>query len=121
MSEFLGVLRWITINIFGEASILIGLIVLLGLVLQKKSLADIVSGTLKGILGFLIIGAGAGIIVSALLIFQPIWTEVFGLSSMNLTNIIVPGALQRTLRKQRDHRHCRRIRHQFAAGPADAL
>lgn len=88
MSEFLGVLRWITINIFGEASILIGLIVLLGLVLQKKSLADIVSGTLKGILGFLIIGAGAGIIVSALLIFQPIWTEVFGLSSMNLTNII---------------------------------
>ena len=88
MSEFLGVLRWITINIFGEASILIGLIVLLGLVLQKKSLADIVSGPLKGILGFLIIGAGAGIIVSALLIFQPIWTEVFGLSSMNLTNII---------------------------------
>ena len=60
MSEFLCVLRWITINIFGEASILIGLIVLLGLVLQKKSLADIVSGTLKGILGFLIIGAGAG-------------------------------------------------------------
>ena len=45
MSEFLGVLRWITINIFGEASILIGLIVLLGLVLQKKSLADIVSGS----------------------------------------------------------------------------
>lgn len=36
MSEFLGVLRWITINIFGEASILIGLIVLLGLVLQKN-------------------------------------------------------------------------------------
>lgn len=52
MSEFLGVLRWITINIFGEASILIGLIVLLGLVLQKKSLADIVSGTLKGIPAF---------------------------------------------------------------------
>ena len=76
MSEFIGVLRWITVNIFGEASILIGLIVLLGLVLQNKPLADIVSGTLKGILGFLIIGAGAGIIVSALLIFQPIWTEV---------------------------------------------
>ena len=55
MSEFLGILRWITINIFGEASILIGLIVLLGLVLQKKSLADIVSGTLKGILGLSLI------------------------------------------------------------------
>lgn len=88
MSEFIDVLHWITVNIFGEASILIGLIVLLGLVLQKKPPSEIVSGTLKGILGFLIIGAGAGIIVSALLIFQPIWAEVFGLNSMNLTHII---------------------------------
>lgn len=88
MSGFIDVLHWITINIFGEASILIGLIVLLGLVLQKKPLADIVSGTLKGILGFLIIGAGASIIVSALLVFQPIWTEVFGLKQMTLSNIM---------------------------------
>lgn len=88
MSDFIHVLHWITVNIFGEASILIGLIVLLGLVLQHKPLADIVSGTLKGILGFLIIGAGASIIVAALLIFQPIWTEVFGLQQMSLTHIM---------------------------------
>lgn len=88
MSEFIHVLHWITVNIFGEASILIGLIVLLGLVLQHKPLAEIVSGTLKGILGFLIIGAGASIIVSALLIFQPIWTEVFGLQQMSLSHIM---------------------------------
>ncbi|CAK8738723.1 hypothetical protein SODG_002326 [Sodalis praecaptivus] len=88
MSDFIHVLHWITVNLFGEASILIGLIVLLGLVLQHKPLADIVSGTLKGILGFLIIGAGASIIVAALLIFQPIWTEVFGLQQMSLTHIM---------------------------------
>ncbi|CAH0535256.1 Ascorbate-specific PTS system EIIC component [Vibrio stylophorae] len=82
------VIQWVTINIFGEASILIGLIVMLGLVLQKKAAPDVISGTLKGILGFLIIGAGAGIIVGALLAFQPIWTEVFGLTEMNLKDIM---------------------------------
>ncbi|UJF17778.1 PTS ascorbate transporter subunit IIC [Vibrio sp. SS-MA-C1-2] len=84
----LDIIKWITVNIFGEASILIGLIVCLGLVLQKKSVSDTVTGTLKGILGFLIIGAGAGIIVQALLAFQPIWTEVFGLKQMTLDQII---------------------------------
>ncbi|KAA8998437.1 PTS ascorbate transporter subunit IIC [Affinibrenneria salicis] len=88
MNGFVEILRWVTINIFGEASILIGMIVLLGLVLQGKPLADIVSGTLKGILGFLIIGAGASIIVSALLVFQPIWTEVFGLEQMTLSSMM---------------------------------
>lgn len=82
------IINWITINIFGEASILIGLIVMLGLVLQKKGASEVITGTLKGILGFLIIGAGAGIIVGALLVFQPIWTEVFGLQEMNLDDIM---------------------------------
>lgn len=88
MDQIYNVLKWMAVNIFGEASILIGLIVFLGLILQKKPIADIVSGTLKGILGFLIIGAGAGIIVGALLIFQPIWAEVFGLEAMPLENIM---------------------------------
>ncbi|AOW84538.1 PTS ascorbate transporter subunit IIC [Vibrio mimicus] len=82
------VIRWITINIFGEASVLIGLIVMMGLLLQRKTFSDVVVGTLKGILGFLIIGAGGGIIIQALLAFQPIWTEVFGLEAMSLDNII---------------------------------
>ncbi len=82
------VISWITTNIFGEASILIGIIVMMGLVLQKKSFSDTVVGTLKGILGFLIIGAGAGIIIGALLTFEPIWTEVFGLEKASLNDII---------------------------------
>ncbi|MEL3925751.1 PTS ascorbate transporter subunit IIC [Aeromonas enteropelogenes] len=82
------IIKWITVNIFGEASILIGLIVMMGLLLQNKSFSDVVVGTLKGILGFLVIGAGAGIIVQSLLAFQPIWTEVFGLQTMTLENIV---------------------------------
>ena len=55
-------IKWIAVNILGEPFILVGLIVLLGLLLQNKSLNVLASGTIKAMIGFLIIGAGAGII-----------------------------------------------------------
>lgn len=75
------VVNWIASNLFGVPAFLIGLIVLLGLVLQKSSLSKLISGTLKTIMGFLIINVGAGVIVGALNIFQPLWAEVFGLAA----------------------------------------
>lgn len=77
-------IKWIAVNILGEPFILVGLIVLLGLLLQNKSLNILASGTIKAMIGFLIIGAGAGIIVGSLLVFQPMWQEVFDLPSQNL-------------------------------------
>lgn len=80
----ISVAQWLANNLFGQPAILIGLIVLLGLVVQKKSFSQTVSGTLKAIVGFLIIGIGAGAIVGALLVFQPMWAEVFGLEQQAL-------------------------------------
>jgi ascorbate-specific PTS system EIIC-type component UlaA len=76
--------QWIANNIFGVPAFLIGLIVLLGLLLQKASASKLVAGTLKTILGFLIINIGSGVIVGALNIFQPMWAEIFGLSSNSM-------------------------------------
>ncbi|MBP9477511.1 MAG: PTS ascorbate transporter subunit IIC [Sebaldella sp.] len=81
-------IKWVAANIFGEPFILVGIIVLLGLLLQNKALNVLISGTIKAMIGFLIIGAGAGIIVGALLIFQPMWQEVFDLPSQNLGSFI---------------------------------
>ncbi|GAE09769.1 transport protein SgaT, putative [Paenibacillus sp. JCM 10914] len=78
------VLFWIATNIFGTPAILLGFIVLIGLLLQKKSTSQLVSGTFKAIIGFLIIGAGADVIVKALNVFEPMWQEVFGLESGSL-------------------------------------
>ncbi|AUJ25551.1 PTS ascorbate transporter subunit IIC [Virgibacillus dokdonensis] len=75
------IIFWIATNVFGEAAILLGFIVLLGLLLQKKSASQTVSGTFKAIIGFLIISAGAGVIVNALTVFEPLWKEVFNLSA----------------------------------------
>lgn len=75
------VIFWIAKNVFGVPAILLGFIVLVGLLLQKKSTSQTISGTFKAIIGFLIIGAGSGVIVNALTVFEPLWKEVFNLSA----------------------------------------
>jgi ascorbate PTS system EIIC component len=53
-------------NVLGTPAILIGLFSLVGLLLQRKNAADTISGTLKTIMGFIILGAGANVIVGTL-------------------------------------------------------
>jgi PTS system ascorbate-specific IIC component len=51
-------------------AIVIGLIALIGLVVQRKQLGDVVSGTIKTTLSVLIIGGGIGVLIDALLPIQ---------------------------------------------------
>lgn len=78
------VVFWLAENFFGTPAILLGLIVLIGLLLQKKTASQTISGTFKAIIGFLIIDAGAGVIVQALQVFEPLWKEVFNLGDQEL-------------------------------------
>ncbi|RRJ61842.1 PTS ascorbate transporter subunit IIC [Paenibacillus oralis] len=80
----MNVIFWIATNIFGTPAILLGFIVLVGLLLQKKTTSQVISGTFKAVIGFLIISAGSGVIVGALNVFEPMWKEVFGLQSVSL-------------------------------------
>ncbi|BDG59605.1 PTS ascorbate transporter subunit IIC [Caldinitratiruptor microaerophilus] len=84
----LAVAQWLANNLFGQPAFLIGLIVLVGLLVQKKTASQVISGTLKAVVGFLIIGTGAGAIVNSLLVFQPMWAEVFGLQQQALSNFM---------------------------------
>lgn len=79
------IIFWLANNVFGTPAILLGIIVLIGLLLQKKTASQRVSGTFKAIIGFLIISAGANIIVGALTVFEPLWKEVFNLSGETLS------------------------------------
>lgn len=62
----MAVLNFIINNILTQAAVVIGLIACLGLALQKKSLGTVVSGTLKTMLGFLVLSAGSSVIQSSL-------------------------------------------------------
>lgn len=56
------------LDILKVPSILVGLIALIGLVAQKKPLTDIIKGTIKTILGFLVflvLSGGATVLLSS--------------------------------------------------------
>ncbi len=59
-------LLFFILDILKVPSILVGLIALIGLLTQKKSLPDVIKGTVKTILGFIVLGGGAGVLVGSL-------------------------------------------------------
>ncbi|MGT2799094.1 PTS sugar transporter subunit IIC [Streptococcus marmotae] len=71
------IVNFIINNILTQASITIALIAMLGLVLQKKSLGQVISGTLKTLLGFQVLSAGSSVIVGSLLYFGDIFKVAF--------------------------------------------
>ncbi|MBD1567300.1 PTS ascorbate transporter subunit IIC [Vibrio sp. S12_S33] len=66
-------------DILSTPAILIGLVALLGLSIQKKSSSDVIKGTVKSILGFVVIGGGAGILVAAVTPMGQLIETGFGL------------------------------------------
>ncbi|PVZ85583.1 PTS ascorbate transporter subunit IIC [Serratia sp. S1B] len=54
------------VDILKVPAILVGVIALIGLLAQKKSFSDVVKGTIKTILGFIVLGGGAGVLVGSL-------------------------------------------------------
>ena len=52
------------VNILSTPAILVGLLALLGLVLQGKPAEDVLKGTIKTIVGFLVLGAGSSFLQS---------------------------------------------------------
>ncbi|MGL5955722.1 MAG: PTS transporter subunit IIC [Brevinema sp.] len=54
------------VNIFRQPSIFLGVIACVGLMLQKKKLADVVKGSLKSVIGVLVLFQGVDIIINAM-------------------------------------------------------
>ena len=54
------------VDILKIPSILVGVIAMIGLIVQKKPVTDVIKGTVKTILGFIVLGGGAGLLVGAL-------------------------------------------------------
>nr|WP_213951358.1 PTS ascorbate transporter subunit IIC [Tepidanaerobacter syntrophicus] len=68
--------------ILSEPAIILGLVAALGLIALHKSFSDILIGTIKTILGFLILTGGSGIIVNALIPFSTMFQEAFHLTGI---------------------------------------
>ncbi|PHD78879.1 PTS ascorbate transporter subunit IIC [Bacillus sp. AFS043905] len=81
-------------DILGTPSILVGLFALIGLLLQRKSSADVVSGTLKTVMGFIIIGAGAAVLIGALDKFSKMFDHAFNVQGVIPNNEAIVAAAQ---------------------------
>ncbi|MFT0803127.1 PTS ascorbate transporter subunit IIC [Bacillus swezeyi] len=87
-------------DILGTPAILVGLFALLGLILQKKGMADVISGTLKTIMGFVILGGGAGILIGSLDIFGKMFEKAFHIQGIIPNNEAIVAIAQQTFGKE---------------------
>lgn len=78
MNSFLNVL----VDIASTPAILVGLIAVLGLCLQKKPAGDVVRGGIKTFIGFLVVTAGANVVVGSLTPFGEMFQEAFHMTGV---------------------------------------
>ncbi|MEC9485716.1 MAG: PTS ascorbate transporter subunit IIC [Candidatus Izemoplasma sp.] len=69
-------------DLLSAPQILIGIIVLIGLIAQRKAAHEVIRGTLKAVLGFIILQQGAGILVGSLDYFGQLFQEAFGVQGV---------------------------------------
>lgn len=65
-------------QVLSTPAIFVGLIAMLGLLLQKKDLQSIIKGTIKTILGFIVLNAGASVVQDAIIPFGDLFQLAFG-------------------------------------------
>ena len=83
------------VDILKVPSVLVGVIALIGLIAQKKSAADTIKGTIKTILGFIVLGGGATVLLGSLSPLGDIFQQAFNVQGVVPNNeAIVSTALQ---------------------------
>lgn len=81
-------------DLLGTPELLVGLFALIGLIAQRKAIADVVSGTLKTVLGFVILGAGALVITQSLDQFSAMFNHAFNVNGVIPNNEVIVAIAQ---------------------------
>ena len=70
------------VDIASQPALLVALIALIGLVIQKKSTSDIIKGTLKTWIGFVVLSAGADVVTGSLEPFGKMFQHAFNVQGV---------------------------------------
>jgi PTS system ascorbate-specific IIC component len=84
-------------EILSIPAILVGLMVLIGLLAQRENVSKVFSGTLKSIIGFVILGAGAGVLINSLDSLGGIIQKGFNIQGVVPNNEAIVALAQQTL------------------------
>lgn len=89
------IVQWIAKDVFGVPAYLVGLMTMIALIASRKGLGDIVGGTLKATLGFIILGIGAGAVIGALDPLGALITGSFDVKGVVPTNEAITGIVSK--------------------------
>lgn len=86
MDQLNYVINWIAKDILGVPAYLVGIMTFVALVASRKGLGDVIGGTLKATLGFIILVIGAVAVIGALNPLGALITGAFGVAGVVPTN-----------------------------------
>jgi len=78
----MSVINFLINEVFIEAPVFLGLVALIGLLLQKKSAEDVLEGTIKTIVGIVILNAGIGVFLGSLIPLTTLLNSSFGITGV---------------------------------------
>lgn len=84
------------LSFFNEPAFMVGIMALIGLIALKKSLPQIVNGTLKTIIGFVVFSSGAGVICNALNVVGTSFQNAFHMQGVIPSNEAIIGIVQKS-------------------------
>jgi PTS system ascorbate-specific IIC component len=84
-------------SFFNQPAMIIGMIALVGLLAQRSSFSDTLTGTVKTVIGFLIMSAGGDLISSTLNSLSPAFENAFNVQGVIPNNEAVIGVAQNIL------------------------
>lgn len=87
----------IIVKIISQPAVVLAIVAALGLILVKKSMSEVIVGTFKTIIGFLMLNAGASIVIGALTPFSQVFTEAFNLTGFVAEDNAIAAAVQSVL------------------------
>lgn len=92
--------KFLMYDVLSVPAVLVGLVALVGLLAQKKSATDCIKGTIKTIMGFIILGAGAGVVIGSLNHFSEMFQFGFGISGIVPNNEAIVSIAQKAFGKE---------------------
>jgi len=81
-------------DILSQPAVLVGIATLIGLIALRKSASDVLVGTFKAVMGFLILVAGAATLIGSLDKLGPLLTEGFGIRGVVPNNEAIVALAQ---------------------------
>lgn len=79
------------VDIFTKPAVVVALVALVGLIAQRKSFSDTLKGTIRTLVGFLVLAAGAGVVVGALDPFGKMFEHAFNVQGVVPNNEAIVG------------------------------